>query len=335
MSDSVSLPLKAGDQAVSEYGAWGTGHETATNLAATYSLRTRLTWAGLALLSAILLAGFWNFPLVDGFGRDFVAGPTIGDTQEAAASFASRGALFGIFFGAIAGLAATFTACNCVVFAIIPGLACADRRNSIRRSALHALAILMGGVTLIGILYGVFIGFLGPEGIQAFNTRAVRIAQAQIVFSAIGLAMLFWGALEFGFLPGLVARCSPATRAFFAQPTTRAALMGLMVGLFMVGRPYPLFRDFLTYAAESQSPLYGAAIMMVQGLGQIAVMVVLFLVLVYGFGDRLQRWMTAKPARLTLISAASLSAGGMYFLYYWGIARIWDLGSWGFKLGWY
>ncbi len=200
---------------------------------------------------AILLAGFWNFELVDGFGRDLVAGNIIGDT------------------------------------------------------------------------------------IEAFNLREVRLAQAQAVFSVLGLVMLFWGAIEFGFLQRLVERISPITRSFFAQPTTRAGLMGVLVGLFMVGRPYPVFRDFLTYAAETHSPFYGAVTMTVQGLGQIAVMTLLFLLLISGFGAPLRRWMTAKPSQTALISAISLSAGGMYLLYYWGIALTWDLGRWGFKLGWY
>ena len=309
--------------------------EAGAGLDAVYSLRTRLLWTALALAVAIAIAGFWNFRAVDGFGRDVVAGNTIGDTREAAKSFGARGLGFGVIFAAVAGLAATFTACNCVVFAMIPGLACTTDKASSRRAALSALGWLTAGVVLVSAAYGIFVGFLGAKGIQAFNVREVRLAQAQAVFSVIGIAMLVWGAIELGFLRGLVRRASPVTRAFFASATTKAALMGIFVGLFAVGRPYGPFRDFLTYAAEAHNPAYGAAVMMVQGLGQIAVMVALFLVLVYVFGNRLTRWVTAKPHQPALLSALALSAGGMYFVYYWGIARMFDLGSWGFKLGWY
>ena len=40
----------------------------------------------------------------------------------------------------------------------------------------------------------------------------------------------------------------------------------------------------------------------------------------------------AQPA---LVAAFALVAGGAYFVFYWGIARAWPVGQWGFKLGWY
>lgn len=77
-----------------------------------------------AVVVGVLIAGFWNYHLVDGFGKDIIAEGTIGDTAELAGSYSSHGSTFGLLFAAVAGLAATFTACNCVVFAMLPGLAC-------------------------------------------------------------------------------------------------------------------------------------------------------------------------------------------------------------------
>jgi hypothetical protein len=132
-----------------------------------------------------------------------------------------------------------------------------------------------------------------------------------------------------------VNRFSPLTRAFFASAQTKATLMGVLVGLFAVGRPFPVFRDFLTYAAAAQNPGYGAAVMALHGLAQIAVMVGLFVVVVYGLGDRLTNWVIRTPHRPALLSAIALVAGGAYFVYYWGVAFAFDIGQWGFKLGWY
>jgi cytochrome c biogenesis protein CcdA len=83
------------------------------------------------------------------------------------------------------------------------------------------------------------------------------------------------GLIEFGYLDRMVRRVSPEVRALFARPSIKASLMGLMVGLFTVGRPFPVFRDLMTYAATAENPVYGALIMAAQGLGQIAVMVAL------------------------------------------------------------
>ena len=147
--------------------------------------------------------------------------------------------------------------------------------------------------------------------------------------------MLGWGFLELGLAEGAARGLSEKTRAFFARPTTKAGLLGTMVGLFAVGRPYPVFRQFLSYAAEAGSPLYGAGVMMVQGAGQIFLMIVLFAVLVWAAGRRLGRWAQEKPHQSRLVSGVALLVGGTFFVYYWGLSLTFDIGFWGYRLGWY
>ncbi len=299
-----------------------------------YTARQRAWYAVSAVCVAVLIAGFWNAPLVDGFGRD-VASRTVGDPGALSTTFAQNGFAFGFFFAAVAGVAATFTACNCVVFAILPGLAGSGPRASSRRSALTMLGVFTIGVVVVGATYGMFIGSLGPAGIEAFNTREIRRSVATTVFTVLGTMMLLWGGIELGFLDRVTRRVSPATRAFVSQTTTKAALLGLMVGAFLIGRPFPVMRDFLTYAAASNSPIYGAAVMVVVGLGQIALMVLLFLAVVYGAGAHLSRWVSARPDRAALMSGLPLLAGGSFFVFYWGLAFAYGIGRWGFRLGWY
>lgn len=303
--------------------------------AAGASLGRRLTWFVAAAAAGVVLAGLWNYQVVDGIGRDVIAGGTIGDPEALAGTYGQHGAWFGLLFGMVAGLAATFTACNCVVFAMLPGLACSTDRAAGRRDALRALGRFVAGVLLVAIPYGMFIGFLGAEGIALFNERAVRLARANAIFSAIGMAMLVWGALDLGFADPLKRAVSETTRAYLARPTTKAAIMGVMVGLFMIGRPFPVMADFQTYAAASGNPLYGALVMSLQGLGQIAVMVVAFLVIIALFGRRLGSLAVERPALMARIGALALVAGGAYFVFYWGLAFSFDIGRWGFKLGWY
>jgi sulfite exporter TauE/SafE len=301
-----------------------------------YSPGRRLWYLLLAVAAGVVVAGFWNFRVVDGFGADIVAANTIGDYRGKAGDFATLGGAFGFAFALVAGLAATFTACNCVAFAMIPGLVCAPDAKAGRTTALRSLGIMVAWVAVVSAVYGAFVGWLGPEGVAAINARQVRFAQAGIVFSVLGIAMLVWGAIELRLLDRWTSRATPATRAFFAQPTTKAAIMGALIGAFAIGRPYPVFREFLLYAAQVQSPAYGAAVMVLQGIGQILVMVAAFLVIVGVFSGGLRRWILARPAQPALVSAVALVAGGAYFLFYWGIARAWpSLGRWGFQLGWY
>jgi hypothetical protein len=308
---------------------------SATDFYTAYSTERRAVYAFLAILFAVLIAGFWNFRVVDEFGSDFVAGNTIGDTTALAGDFALRGSGFGLLFAAIAGLAATFTACNCVVFAMLPGLTCSIDGASRKVSPLGAFAAFVAGVLVVSGAYGVTIGLLGSEVVEDLNRVDARFAQAQVVFSVIGGFMLLWGIIEMGFAGKFVAALPAGVRSFFGSTRTKAAMLGILVGLFAVGRPFLVFREFLIYAASADSPVYGAITMMVQGLGQIAVMALLFFIVLYFAKDRITAVANSAPWKFRLISGVALIAGGTYFIYYWGLALAWDIGQWGFKLGWY
>src|SRR5688572_10390075 len=182
-----------------------------------YPLARRLTYLAAAAGVGVIIAGFWNFRVVDGFGADIVAANTIGEYRGKAGEFAILGATFGFLFAFVAGLAATFTACNCVAFAMIPGLVCAPDAKAGRAAAFRSLRTMLFWVVIVSAIYGAFVGWLGPMGAEAINARQVRFAQAGIVFSVLGLAMLLWGAIELGLLDRFTRRCTPATRAFFAQ----------------------------------------------------------------------------------------------------------------------
>ena len=300
-----------------------------------YGTRRLVLYALAASAAAVVVAGFWNFHLVDGFGRDVIAGRTIGDTGQLASGFVERGAGFGFIFAAVAGLAATFTACNCVVFAMLPGLACSSDGTSRTLNPWRALGAFVAGVLVVSVLYGLYIGWIGPAGVEALSDRGVRLARAQTVFTLLGVIMLAWGIAEMGFLNPLARRLPPPLLRAAGSPVVKAAVVGGLVGLFAVGRPFPVFREFLTYAAEAESPLYGAGVMAVQGIGQILVMVVVFVALVWFAGTKLLEWSRSNPAGPRLLSGLALLAGGSFFVFYWGMAFAWDIGRWGFKLGWY
>ncbi len=300
-----------------------------------YPVLRRVAYAALALALGITIAGLWNYHVVDAFGRDVFAEPIVGDTSTLGNEFSLRGPAFGVLFAVAAGLAATFTACNCVVFAMMPGLACSTEDPLDRGALYRLLGIFTAGVVAVGAAYGFFVGMLGPEGIAVLNERAVRLAQARAIFSLIGLALVTWGAAEMGFLDPLLSRLSPETRTVLGRPSTKAGAMGLLVGAFAVGRPFPVFRDFLSYAATSGNPFYGAGVMVVHGIGMILVMVLALVVLVWALRGPMTRWVRARPHGPRVISGIALLAGGAYFVFYWGLAFAFGLGGWGFKLGWY
>src|SRR5215212_9746168 len=116
-------------------------------VASSYPASHRVVYLLIAAAVGITIAGFWNFRVVDGFGADIVAANTIGDYRGKAGEFAALGSAFGFVFAFVAGLAATFTACNCVAFAMIPGLVCSQDRSG-RTVALRSLAVMLAWVVL-------------------------------------------------------------------------------------------------------------------------------------------------------------------------------------------
>ena len=327
----VDRSLSAGQSALTLRGP--TLDAPPRELRLAYTKRERLQWILTAIALGVVIAGFWDYKVVDGFGHDLVAANLIGNTSRLASSFAVRGTGFGVIFAVVAGLAATFTACNCVVYAMLPGLTCSTDKRASRRKALRGLVVFASGVVGVGVLYGLYVGALGAEGAKAFNQA--RLPQAQLTFTTLGLVLLAWGCLSFGFLEGVVAFLPRKVRDFFARSSCQAGVMGIIVGLFAIGRPYPVFRDFLMYAATAHSPLYGALVMGIQGLGQIALMVALFCVLVFLLGSHSRNWGARKPYQQQLVSAMALVGGGTYFVFYWGLALTLGIGSWGFALGIY
>jgi hypothetical protein len=195
---------------------------------------------------------------------------------------------------------------------------------------------MLGGVALVGAVYGAFIGRLGPEGAAALNVQTVRGAQSFVVFNTIAIVLLGWAALEGDLVPGLVKRTAPITRAFAGQPAIKAMAAGLLIGGFTLGRPLAVFREFLLYTAQPASTAYGAAAMALQSMTTASIPASLLALVLTLFGERLESWRRTSPRQAALVSAGALAAGGAFLIFYWGITRVWPaLGRWGFQLGFY
>jgi hypothetical protein len=293
-------------------------------------------WLAVGAGVGMCVAGFWNVKFVDGLGVSAFVSPVIGAFQGKASRFSELGAGFGALFAVVAGLAATATASSLATFTMLPLLAFAGARSRSAMAAWRLPVIMTGAVTLIGALYGAFIGRMGPDGGAAFNVGSVRGAQSFVVFSALGIVMLGWSAVEGGLLPGVVRRASPITRAFFGEPATKAAVAGAVVGAFAIGRPLAVFHEFLLYAAQPASAGYGAVVMAMQSLASVFIPVALLAFGLTFAGDRIETWTQTSPRRSALVSAGALAAGGAFLIFYWGITREWPaLGRWGFQLGIY
>lgn len=269
------------------------------------------------VLIGFLLTVIWSAPFVDKVIGHTVADGLLGQDAENTA-LTSVGA--GIVFALVSGLAGTFTACNIAVFAAVaPFAGGAESRWRRLTTALRPLLWLGLGMVVVSAAYGVVVGLVGT-GMPQFDTTpnvpgglSPRSIQSMVVFGIVGLAMTYLGLAAAG-----VVR-DPLARLAGRFPNAPMVVFGALVGAFLIGRPFPLFRKLFRDAAESHDPLYGAAAFVLQSIGNILVVAVVLLLVAWLAGRPLQRWFAADQRRIAVLSSVSLLAAGVFTFLYWDV----------------
>ncbi|WP_237109086.1 hypothetical protein [Nonomuraea sp. MG754425] len=269
----------------------------------------RLRVVVLSCLAGFLLTVVWSAEFVDrviGFGvMDTLLG-------EGAAEQPIAGVAAGVLFAFVSGLAGTFTACNVAVFgAVAPLMSTGGTWRAAAARALGPMAWLSAGTVAVSAGYGAIVGLAGtsmPQFSTAQNVAgalSARSVQSMVVFGVIGLVLFYLGLAALGLAPDPFARF----------PRARVVFLGALIGGFLIGRPYPLFRELFRDAAQSGNPLYGAAAFVLQSLGNIVVMAVLA-VLLARFGGGLARRLSGRTA---LVTGAALIIAGVFLFLYWDV----------------
>lgn len=266
-------------------------------------------------LAGLLLAVLWSAKLVDtGIGQN-IARTALGHDARTT----PIGGLFsGAVFAFVTGIAGSFTACNIAVFgAVGPMVEQQDGHRRSLRAVLRPLGWLVAGMLPVSALYGAIGAWLGTRipqlSTETVGTMPVRLLQSSVVFGVIGLALVYLGFAELRLVP------DPLARLQARHPQARLVVLGALIGGFLIGRPFPLFHKMFGYAAEHHNPVYGAAIFVLQSLGNMVIMALLFLALSMLGRGWLVRWMTARPGRTARVTATMLLTVGVFTVVYWTI----------------
>ncbi|MEV0966963.1 hypothetical protein AB0J25_31125 [Streptomyces sp. NPDC049910] len=279
--------------------------------------RRRAAVIAVSALFGFALTVVWSAQFVDKTIGDTVADTLLG---HAAKGTPIAGVMAGIAFALATGIAGTFTACNVAVFsALAPLSGKSGSRRGRMAAALRPLGWLALGATAVSAVYGVIVALAGT-GMPQFDQSqgggpgfSGRLIQAMVVYGLIGLVMTYLGLASLGIVR------DPLRRVSARFPNAPMVFMGCLIGAFLIGRPFSLFRQLFRDAAESHNVLYGAAAFGLQTLGNIVVMAVLLLLVTGLFGDRLHRWMSAKPSRASALMAAAFIAAGVFMVLYWDV----------------
>jgi hypothetical protein len=284
--------------------------------------RAAILFAG--LFAGFLLAYLWKASLVDddiGFnGANTLLGHDARTTPIS-------GIASGVLFAFVTGLAGSFTACNVAVFGAVGPLLGQSGQSGRRARVLEALrpiGWLSVGTITVSALYGVLVGLVGthmPQYSSAHGSGLTpRAAQSMIAFGLVGVVMVVCGLAALGVVRDPLA---PLARRF---PNAPLVIMGMLVGLFLVGRPYPLFHAVFRHAANTHNPAYGAAAFALQSIGNSVVMAVLVLLLSVGLRGRVQRWLAEKPSRISVLTAVAFLVAGAFNIAYWDVRVAHGLG---------
>ena len=115
-----------------------------------------------------------------------------------------------------------------------------------------------------------------------------------------------------------------------ATSSVRLVLVGGLIGAFLIGRPFPLFVKIFEYAAATHNPVLGAFVFVLQSLGNIALLAVVFLLVAMVGRGRLLRWLAARPDRVARFNAVALLAAGTFLIAYWCVRlpAVFGIGWW-------
>lgn len=97
-----------------------------------------------------------------------------------------------------------------------------------------------------------------------------------VVFGVLGLTLVVAGLAASDLIK------NPLARTMARRPSIRLILVGALIGGFLIGRPFPLFIKMFQYATSTHNPALGALTFLLQSLGNIVVMALLFLAVTAG-----------------------------------------------------
>lgn len=268
------------------------------------------------LLAGFVLTVIWSYTFVDSVIGGTIANSLLGYDAEAATL---TGPIMAVVFAFVSGLAGTFTACNIAAMGAVAPLMAQDGRVT-RRQTLEAMAKPLGwlaaGMAAVAAVYGA-IGVLISDSLPQLSTgltsggMPIRLVQSTVVFGVVGVAFAYLGLAALGMVP------DPLRRIRVRHPRADVVVMGVLIGAFLIGRPFPLFHKMFEYAASTGNPLLGASTFVLQALGNIVIMAALFILLFTLGGGRFRKWLTASPGRLERFTGGALVMAGAFTFMYW------------------
>ena len=245
---------------------------------------------------------------------------TFGGLQESAiASVGSPASLMAVGAAFVIGAAMILLPCGYPSVFVLPSIL--NSRKGLSRQTALALLFLAGSALPLAAL-GMALSFAGAGVLDLLGSDSSKLSFAAILYGALGLLAIAYALGEMGVLrlPSLTGRIAGPDLPDEARPYRRALVLGGTFGGGLgIGCPMPQYYIMLGWVAAAASPLYGAVLLGVYGLGRVAPAVAIGALITAGTSRRsVSRAMTSFRERTSGFTNATLAAIGAYLIVLFG-----------------
>ena len=264
-------------------------------------------------VGALLAIISWQAGVLDGSTDIF------GGVSGSAVSAGGPGAI--IAFGAAFIIGATMIVLPCgfpAVFAM-PSILGA-RKGLHQRTALSLIFLSASALPLAAL--GVGLSFGGDAVLGLLDSMKAKMTFAVVLYSSLGILAIAYALSQLGVihLPSLTAKFKNPDMPDQDKPYRRSLVLGSTMGAGLgMGCPMPTYYILLGWVAAAASPLYGALLLGLYGLGRVLPAVVIGALITGGMDRRkVSKSMTAFRERTDGLTNGFLTAMGSYLVVLFG-----------------
>ena len=267
-----------------------------------------------ALAVGVLLALVsWQAGVLDGSTDIF------GGVSGSAVDAGGPGAI--IAFGAAFIIGATMIVLPCgfpAVFAMPTILAA--RKGLHQRTALSLIFLSASALPLAAL--GVGLSFGGDAVLGLLDSMKAKMTFAVVLYSSLGILAIAYALSQLGVihLPSLTAKLKNPGMPDQDKPYRRSLVLGSTMGAGLgMGCPMPTYYILLGWVAAAASPLYGALLLGIYGLGRVLPAVAIGALITAGMDRRkVSKSMIAFREKTDGLTNGFLTAMGSYLVVLFG-----------------
>ena len=262
--------------------------------------------AALALIS-------WQLGVLDGSTDIF------GGVSGSAVSASNPSAFVAVGLAFVIGASMIVLPCGFPSVFAVPSIL-NSRTGFHERTALSLVFLAASTLPLAAL--GVGLGFAGDAVLGLLGTMGARMGFAVVLYSLIGIVALAYALSELGLfnLSNPLSRFAGPDMPGADKPYRRSLVLGSTMGAGMgIGCPMPTYYIILGWVAAAASPLYGAIVLGIYGLGRALPAVGLGALIVGGANRRnVALGMTSFRERTSGVTNGFVTATGSYLLVLFG-----------------